>query len=501
MKAFRLLLVAALAALTITSCVKDELYEDPNQQPPIETSDVMINEVLSTGAPDYIELYNKSDNAIDISDYLISDSGAEFTVPSGTSIPAKGFYVLDCSDEVAGFKISSGGELLSLKDNTSKLIDQLDLPSLADYDGLSYSRIPDGSTTWEVTGTTKGATNSNSNTNPVITADPLDEFTSVYEVSASDADGISSVKLVIKVNSGIYSYDMPLIDGKYQVSIPTYANGTRVEYYVEAKDMTGKVGFYPETVPTTFGVYYVTGGKPLFFSVSYTADSAINQGNVTFTADVYDNDSVVEVKLYYILSGEVAADKVAVILTRQDSVFVGQIPAQDVGETISYYLRAENTSGGKTYYPYESVGGSFNHDNDTTWPNYTVKLAPSVVINELTGTGTPDFIEIYNITNAPVDISGYKISDSSAEYILPSGTTIPAHGFIVLLCNDGNSGLETNFKISSGGELITLKNPTNDIVDQINLPAIAVGKTYSRIPDGGSTWAETNDTQGATNGN
>lgn len=42
-----------------------------------------------------------------------------------------------------------------------------------------------------------------------------------------------------------------------------------------------------------------------------------------------------------------------------------------------------------------------------------------------------DWIELYNTTNQSIDLSGYGISDSTAQplkYVLPEGTTIPANG-------------------------------------------------------------------------
>ncbi|HQQ12339.1 MAG TPA: lamin tail domain-containing protein [Bacteroidales bacterium] len=80
---------------------------------------VLMNEIYSRGtieSPDWIELYNASDVAADISGFNIYDSGGQSgakpkkTVPDGTVIPAKGFYVIVVDDGTeSGFGLSSAG--------------------------------------------------------------------------------------------------------------------------------------------------------------------------------------------------------------------------------------------------------------------------------------------------------------------------------------------------------------------------------------------------------
>jgi len=382
MKAIRLVLVGIFAILTIVSCVKDELYEAPGDTPEVKESVIKINEVLSTGDPDWIELYNTSDAELDLEGYILSDKSTDWTIPAGVKIASKGFITFDCDgDGVSSpsFKISSGGEMVSLKDADAVLIDQIDVPSFVDYQGLTYARIPDGENTWEVATPTKGSANSNENNPPVITAGEITEFTEIYKIQVSDADGVASVKVVLITEASVQTVDMVLIDGDYQASIPEFTIGTKVEYYIEAKDITGKTAYYPEMGSEEPDSYYVTKGKPLFISVDYEGAQAGNLGDVTFYANVIDNGSVDEVKLYYVLPGQIIDDKTSVVLSLQgDSVYVGSVPGQSAGSIVSYYLRAKNGAGEKTYYPRE-VAGDFDHDDLTTWPTY---LAALPVVNE-----------------------------------------------------------------------------------------------------------------------
>jgi hypothetical protein len=73
----------------------------------------------------------------------------------------------------------------------------------------------------------------------------------------------------------------------------------------------------------------------------------------------------------------------------------------------------------------------------------------------------PDWIEIYNNGDTPIDMGGWYATDALddlAKYQLPTDnpelTTVPAHGFLVLICDGLGEGLHTNFKLSGGGEAI-----------------------------------------------
>ncbi len=127
----------------------------------------------------------------------------------------------------------------------------------------------------------------------------------------------------------------------------------------------------------------------------------------------------------------------------------------------------------------------------------------SIFLNEIEGHGDPDYIELYNGTNADIDLGGYKLHDKdpSEAYVIPGGTIIPAGGFWTLDC-DGNA--TTQFKVSSGGENITLLDPNGNVVDQLleeDWPAGHNG-LVGRVPDGAEKWSIlTEESKGSSNGN
>jgi hypothetical protein len=125
-----------------------------------------------------------------------------------------------------------------------------------------------------------------------------------------------------------------------------------------------------------------------------------------------------------------------------------------------------------------------------------------IYINEIYASTGDDWIELYNDTEAEKDLSGYKIFDETSEkYALPEGTLIASKSYLVLVCDDSGVALNPNFKLSAGGEKVTLQNTSSAIVDQVIFPALNEGESYGRYPDGSDDFRISgNSTRGTTNG-
>ena len=117
----------------------------------------------------------------------------------------------------------------------------------------------------------------------------------------------------------------------------------------------------------------------------------------------------------------------------------------------------------------------------------------SVVINEvLAHTDEPfvDTIELYNPTDAPIDMSRWYLSDSNAnflKYLVPQGTVIPAGGFLVL--DESDFGGPDGFALSSQGDDVWLLSSKSNgrpemFIDRVEFGATDNGVSIGRIPDG-----------------
>lgn len=377
-------LFAILFTLTaVVSCVEDDIIE--RNTPPVTGSVLKLNEIMSKDVndnPDWIEVYNGGDVDMDISGYILNDKDVAdggFEIPVGTIIKTNGFYVVD--ENESGIKVSSGGEDVSLSKPDKTVIDFTRTPDMTQDIGLTWAREIDGEGEWMVSNATKGESNGSAvNVPPIISAEPLTEFMDVYSVLASDADGIASVKLVQMINGGVQSIEMALVNNEYKATVPRGLVGDVVKYYVVATDNTGLSSYYPENGNNEPAEFTVAGGLE---ELEIDGEEPGFRGEVTFTATPYYPAQVDEIRLYYLLPGElqddVNDDKTKVVLTQDGDNYVGVVPEQNTDDVISYYLRVEYIDGTKTYYPLEvedadgNVISDFNHDYGTTWPTYTVE--------------------------------------------------------------------------------------------------------------------------------
>lgn len=120
-----------------------------------------------------------------------------------------------------------------------------------------------------------------------------------------------------------------------------------------------------------------------------------------------------------------------------------------------------------------------------------------VLINEIMAnpaTGN-EWVELYNTTSSPIDISQWQIRDNGNFHNIPDATTIVAHGFYVGEKTAGNG-------LANTGETITLEGHANAVIDTYTYGAATSGQSFARNTDGSSGWVSrsgTDVTKGLTN--
>ncbi|MGV8111687.1 MAG: lamin tail domain-containing protein [Lentimicrobium sp.] len=224
-------------------------------------------------------------------------------------------------------------------------------------------------------------------------------------------------------------------------------------------------------------------GPPVLSELSITPQAPGESDIVTVSVKATDMNGIKSVKLHYAVDG-VSATGVSMSAGSTANVYTAQIPAQGAGKTVTYYVEAENESGKIAYTP---------EGAPATPAAYTVG-APSIVLNEVYSRGTveaPDWVEIYNNSDSPADISGYRVYDpggqsgSKPKKEIPAGTILPGKGFYVIVVDDGT---ESGFGLSSGGDEVWLENTSGNIIDNVAHPAFEPSQSYGRIPDGTGAW-------------
>lgn len=101
---------------------------------------------------------------------------------------------------------------------------------------------------------------------------------------------------------------------------------------------------------------------------------------------------------------------------------------------------------------------------------------------------TDDWIELYNNTDADIDLSNAFLSDNSEnpeKWQFPVGTTIRANDYLIIWADkdEDQEGLHADFKLDRDGDFIMLTEGT-DVIDSLTFGFQENNLTYSRIPNG-----------------
>ncbi len=119
-----------------------------------------------------------------------------------------------------------------------------------------------------------------------------------------------------------------------------------------------------------------------------------------------------------------------------------------------------------------------------------------VVINELES--TDDQIELYNAGNAPVDLSGWILTDDAVDQnydpaadleklVFSAQTSLAAKQFLVV--TKGNRPGQHPFGLGTDGDTVTLVQPNLTVIDQVTYGLDEAAASYCRLPDGpGGAW-------------
>jgi gliding motility-associated-like protein len=121
-----------------------------------------------------------------------------------------------------------------------------------------------------------------------------------------------------------------------------------------------------------------------------------------------------------------------------------------------------------------------------------------------------DWIELRNTTSAAVNVTGYYLSDNTAQpmkWQIPNGIVIPASGYILFFASGRDivvgSSYHTGFKFSQSEntEEVVFSDPSGIILDSITIRPAQVGHSRGRLNSGPVAWGVFSmPTPGAANG-
>lgn len=180
-----------------------------------------------------------------------------------------------------------------------------------------------------------------------------------------------------------------------------------------------------------------------------------------------------------------------------DGVFGATIPGQIAGTWVRFYIEAvaNNAALSVSYMPEGAEHNVYVYTVGTVGSATT-----GVVINELMASNTSteadevgeyeDWVELHNNNDFSVDLSGFYLTDNTAnlaKWEIPSGTVIPANGYMVFWADEDSAQgplNHMNFKLSAAGELLYLLDASLAIVDSITFGQQVADMGFARIPNG-----------------
>lgn len=194
-----------------------------------------------------------------------------------------------------------------------------------------------------------------------------------------------------------------------------------------------------------------------------------------------------------------------------DGVYTAIIPQMPPGSLVKFYIEAigNDIVKSRSYFP-----SGAEHQLMTFYVTPSLAAEKTIVINEFMASNNgivkdeagenDDWIELYNITNKDINMSGYYITDNPAnlqKFKLAENTIIKAGGYLVLWADeDQEQGpLHTNFKLSSSGEVIYLLDNKNIMLDSITFGPQIADKSSARKPNGTGKFEIGNHTLGTNN--
>ena len=405
---------------------------------------VLLNEVmaLNSGAlinggtfPAWIELVNNGSGAANLSGWSLSNDGnaRKFVFPIGVNVPAGGFLLVFCDTQTSAPGLHTGFTLNPLGDSLFLYDSQTNRADAVSF-GMQVRNLSLGrfASTWQLTAATPNAPNR------LVTPGAPTSLV-INEWLANSAPGQSD--------------------------------------WLEL--------YNPSSLPVSLCGLYLGTSNELFQITSLSFLPA--GGYLQLIADKLPGPSHLDFKLPAEGGAIMLYDAFGTELTRVtygpqlDGISQGRLP---------------DGSANIVSFPGSPSPGTTNFIVSASGPRLSEIMARNTSAVVDPWGGYADWIELYNSGAAAFDLSGMSLSVNQSEpgqWLFPTGTTLPAGGYLVLWCDasrDASTTLQANLNVgqsldgNSGG--VYLFNSAGQVVDYIEygfqVSNLSIGRT-------GASWS------------
>ncbi|MDP8220527.1 MAG: lamin tail domain-containing protein [Candidatus Stygibacter frigidus] len=474
----KLLILLLGLVFMIVSCSLDDTTDNND---PVELPDafnyLVINEFLSHNDtawpgpnddyPDWIELYNGSDETIDVGGMYVSDdlSNLELSMigddaPELTTMTPGSYLVLiaDGNPELGtlhlDLKLSDEEDFALVYSDGSTIVDQQNSGNLPD--DISLGRVPDGTDNWEeLDPSTPGTSNSEV---PDVTKLVINEFLASNDFGAVDENGDHEDWIEI-YNAGTTTVDL---GGMYVTDDLTNL-------------MTSMIPTNDPSITTIAPGEYLLlwADKEPEQGILHLDDVKLSGGGEQIGLTDIDGVTILDSLTY----GEQITDVSVGRMTDGSETWASFGAGYDTMPT-----PGEANGSGNSAETIILINEFMSH-NDVAWPG------PD---NEY-----PDWIELYNASAFPVDVGGMYVTDDLDNLELsmigddaPELTTMAPGSYLVLVANKTPElgALQVDLKLGDNEDFALVSSDGSTIVDQHNTEVVPDDQSMGRIPDGSDNW-------------
>lgn len=404
--------------------------------------ELVINEVMSSNKmtiqdkfgnySDYIEIYNGTNQDLDISGYYLSDDffdTKKWAFPDNTIINKNDYLLVFASgnnqstDELhTNFKLNQTGEVITLSDQKGKAISKLYY--LETSSDTSYGKVDD-KYVYFYNGTPGGINSLDYETQPI-----------------TQSQNTKSLTITEYMTNNINSYQSKL--NTYDSIIEIYNN---------------------EDTDLDISNYYLTNNSNNLTKYSFPEHTIIKaKSYLIIIASGYNK----------IIDNEIHTN---FKLTNNDSVIILSDNRRNILDKVIITPLPNNLSFGIFndhwyYYNYPSLGKE-NHDNYL----YNINYQQDLIINEVSAID-PEAIEIKNLTNETINLSNYTLGDKSGNLMKFPNTKIKPNGYLVVYGSDKysykNNKIYSGFHINNSTEVLYLYKD-NVLIHEFNIGRLTKG--------------------------
>lgn len=404
---------------------------------------------------DWVELFNTSDEAVDISGFILSDNTGnnKFSFPKGTTIPGGGYLVVYCSDSVqnatvAAFGLTrSGGEYVVLKTADGRIVELVDTLAVT----ASESQIlQDG--TWQVSAlSSPGFANT-------------EEGQQEYLSSIGASRGAVVISEVMAANQAFLAD----AGGEFSDWVELYNAGN------ESVDLTG---WFLSDDPNEPGKWRFTQLvlEPGQYAVVYCSGK----------------DTVIDGQQHTNFS--LAASGESLVLTSYAGVCVDSANYSAAEENCSFVFDSE-TGIQQTQYP--TPGYPNDMDGYEKFCAGMMPAGPLAIWEVMTSNDwylpqalgvCYDWVELRNISKETITLSDYSITDDAdapGQYVLPNRTLAPGESCVIILSGDTSLSNDNyhhaGFSLNAAKDQLFVYSAGGTLLDYVALRDIPHGFSYGR---------------------